>query len=200
MMKILIAVSDRDFLSSFSALLRSAGYETDTAADGTMVVSKLTEERPDMVILESTIPRISSGQILSLLAGKDIPAIEISDRKTVSGMLIGKNPANAYLPLPFLPDELLELIENVREKKASDEVISVGGVEAQVGKFLLCGKERLCAGELDVMKALAEGAEIDTKRSGAYINSLNIKLERLNKTLRIRYLMGEGYRLVNSNE
>lgn len=199
-MKILIAVSDRDFLSSFSRLLTAAGYETDTAADGARMISKLAENRPDIVLLERSIPRIGSSQLLSMLDEKDIPSVELTDRRIVSGMLVEKFIANAYLSLPFLPYELPAVIEDVMEKKSSSEVIKTGEVEADVGKFLLCKKQKLCAGELDIIKTLSKGTEIGSERPGAYINSLNIKIERLNLHSRIKYITGEGYRLVKINE
>ena len=41
---------------------------------------------------------------------------------------------------------------------------------------------------------------IDNKRAGPYIAALNHKLEKLQKNVRIRYLMNDGYRLVKMNE
>ena len=65
---------------------------------------------------------------------------------------------------------------------------------------MLCGKLRVTAEEINVFKALIKKEEMISKQSGAYITSLNNKFSKLNKKIRIRYVMQEGFRLVTDNE
>ena len=199
-MKILFAVSDRDFLSSFAKLFEISGYETDTTFDGAQTLRKISETAFDLVILERTIPRVKCGEIIQILQEKDIPVIVISEKSISSSMLLGNNIANAYISLPFLPQELLELASEVINRRKSSNVFSRGDIVVSEGSFMLCGKQRITCREMDVLSALSQDKEIDAKRMGAYINSLNIKIEGINKKPRIKYINGEGYRLVNNNE
>ena len=53
-MKILFAVSDRDFLSSFAKLFEISGYETDTTFDGAQTLRKISETAFDLVRRDNT--------------------------------------------------------------------------------------------------------------------------------------------------
>lgn len=197
-MKILLAVSDRDFLSSFSRLFSLAGYETDTSFDGTHVITKVSETMFDLVILEKNIPRVGSREIIHLLREKNIPVIMISDRRITSAMLLCKDPADAYISLPFLPQELLDLTGTVLKRKNSSRVISIGELKIEEKSFLMCEDQRITSGELDVLESLSDNMEIDAKQYDVYINSINLKLEKNNRRPRITYVNGEGYRWVDN--
>ncbi len=200
MMRLLIASADRDFLSSFSRLFADRGWETETAFDGTRVVTLIQNDSFDLAVVDMNIPRVNASQLLKIMIDRDIPAIAITHRRISSGMLAAADPANAYISLPFFPDELIDLADEVMKKHLSGKSYTMEDIEWDEKTFSLCKKERLTNGELDVLRTLYEGREIGAGKPGAFISSLNIKLERANKSLRIRYRSGEGYRLVNINE
>ena len=199
-LKILLADPDRDFLASFKKLLELSGHETICVFDGTQVIYRMIETRPDIVILDSDIPRISYKVLLSQLNEKNIPVVCILHSKINPDILISDNLAASYITLPFFPTELSEHIEQTIRTKNSGEKLAYEDVEIDEASFMLCGKLRVTAEEINVFKALIKKEEMISKQSGAYITSLNNKFSKLNKKIRIRYVMQEGFRLVTDNE
>ena len=92
-LKILLADPDRDFLASFKKLLELSGHETICVFDGTQVIYRMIETRPDIVILDSDIPRISYKVLLSQLNEKNIPVVCILHSKINPDILISDNLA-----------------------------------------------------------------------------------------------------------
>ena len=199
-LKILLADSNRDFLTSFKKLLELSGHEVICAFDGTQVIQKLHEQNSDIVILENDIPRIAGKIIISQLNSSDIPVISILSSKINSDILLSDTLSNAYISLPFFPSELEELVTQVTDKKKKGQKTVYEDIEIDEASFRLCDKLRVTNEEINVIKALIDKEDINSRKSWPYISSLNNKLTKLNKKNRIRYVMQEGYRLVTDNE
>ena len=114
-MRILFAAPDRDLLSAYSRLLSDVETETDTAFDGTQAAVKLETEKWDLLILSRDIPRLGWTKILELCRELSVPVILLSGRQTGAGEP-GKPAADAYLTMPFTPDELKALADKVGKK------------------------------------------------------------------------------------
>lgn len=199
-MKILIADPDRDFLQSFKKYLECFSYEIDTAFDGTQVIRKITETSFDMVLLGQNIPRVPWSELVRQLNEKKIPSIVMLREKVNSDLLRARILPNAYISFPFFPNELYDLVNQVAEKTDSDEKLSFGEVEVNVSGFILMNKIRVTNGEINIMKTLSQGKEINPKRAGPFINSINNKLTDLGSKIRIKYVMKQGYRMVTVYE
>lgn len=195
-MNILLAEPDRDFVAAYERLLGEEGHSVTTAFDGTQVVSKLAGVVYDIVILDENLSRITSQELVSLLNESNTPVIIISYQKINTGLLTKEKLATSYLTLPFLPRELLTLLDRIHRKKQSNKTIDYQDVSFSLSDFKLCGKLRVTNEEIEIFQTLIRNEELDNKRAGPYINALNKKLEKLKKQPRIRYLMQQGYRLV----
>lgn len=196
-MNILLAEQDRDFLTAYSRLLGGRGHEVTTVFDGTQALCKLSQESFELVILDEQLPRVPSDEILRLLISKGIPVIVILHRKINTGILTGELSANAYLSLPFLPNELTALIDSINSKRSSGESLVYGDISFELSEFTLCGSLRVTNEEIEIFRSLISEKEPDSsKRAGPYINALNFRLEKLGKKQRIEYIMNKGYRLV----
>ena len=198
-MNILLADPDRDFLGAYSRLLGMNGYEITTVFDGTQIVTRLTEQNPSLVILSEDIPRISCQEILRLLNDNNITSIVISNRKISSGLLAQKCLANAYIALPFLPDELISLIDSVQSKRKSKAKLKYDDIVIDVGSFTIGDRLKVTDKEIDIFEALTGSKEFNRKKAIPYINALNTKLRKLKSNVRIKYIISEGYRLVRIN-
>ncbi|MBQ8135678.1 MAG: response regulator [Clostridia bacterium] len=199
-MKVLLADSDRDFLKSFKKLLELDGHEVTAVFDGTQVIRKTAKHQYDLVVLERGIPSMKSHDIVRMLNEAKTPVIILLGCKINSDILLDDVLAKAYLSFPFFPYELTELTQEITDKLSSDEKLQFADAEISVADFMLCGKILVTNEEINVFRALLHGSELNTKKAEPYINSLNNKLEKLNKKPRIRYLMGKGYRLVTDYE
>ena len=106
-MKILFAAPDRDLLNAYKILLTTAEDQVETAFDGPQVLTGLTEQTWDLLILSEDIPRIGSTRILEQCAAKNVPVILMTAGYTYNRKADTDLPQpREYISLPFTPGEL----------------------------------------------------------------------------------------------
>ena len=186
-MYIMLGCRDRDFLKAFSKLFELEGYTVETAFDGTQIITGLAEKKPELAVLDAELPRIRCGELIKILNDADVPVIIITGRKPRVADLMNKDLAM---------DELKALVEDVMEKRQNGSIIKFDDAEVDEQKFLMCGKVRLTAEEINIIRRLSQKQTIENGKSAAYIGALNNKLEMLGRKTRIKYMLNEGYRLV----
>lgn len=194
--KLLIAEPNRDFTATFTPLLEYSGYEVTAVFDGTQVLMKMEAEDFDLVLLDDEIPRVAAVTLIQQLRQKGIPVIVITNHRLTSTVLSQPVIGNAYLPLPFLPQDLLSLMERVMTKKRSQEILRFEDIEINVSDFMLCGQLMLTSGEIDIVQSILTNRQPGETRPGSHITAFNRKLTALHKKPRIRYMINEGYRMV----
>ena len=200
-MTILLAASDRDLLRSYEALLTLDGHEVRTAFDGAQVASLMGGGPYDAAILESALPRVGHEQLIQLLRRENVPVIVMLDRRVSARHLLSASLPEAYLPLPFLPNDLRALLDSVAEKRRAGRPFSAGDAAVDVARFRFEGTDtRLTAGEIDLLAALNRGEPVQGRRARVMIHALNEKLRRLGRATRIEYQPQKGYKLVSSHE
>lgn len=200
-MKILIADPNRDLLNAYRKRLSMSGHLVTVCFEGTQALRLSAGERFDAVILNHSLPRVSSADIVANLQERGIPVIELLDRPVSTKLLLSVPLANAYLPFPFLPEELGTALTGIGKKIASEETLVFGDVAVPVARFLIEGTSiRLTSDEIDVLKALSAGEKTEKHGLNTYINALNQKFIAAGKMLRIVYQIKEGYRLVTDHE
>lgn len=65
--RVLLAVSDAQRMAKLNSQLRSAGYEVRAAFDGEQALNLLRIERPDLVVLDSDLPKLDGVEIVRRL-------------------------------------------------------------------------------------------------------------------------------------
>jgi len=116
-MKVLIVddnPSIRNMITTFMAL--EDGIETETAENGAIALSKYETFKPDVVILDISMPVMDGIEALTQLRKKDPNAAVIMATASGSAANIEecmKKGARAHVEKPFSPDELLATIKNV---------------------------------------------------------------------------------------
>ena len=198
-MRILLAAPDRDLLDCYRSILQADFGETVTAFDGTQVLSLISAEEFDLIILDRSLPRITFKQLLMRIHRKGIPVIALTDEPVSSHLLMDQPGPNAWLPFPFTPQSLNRVIRDTLEKAASGERWSIGGLTVDVPGFRFEDGPGLSAGELDVLRTLLHREAVSADE-GACISALNAKLAGLNCDQKIRYRSGKGFELVNEDE
>lgn len=87
MAKILIADDDPFLIQIYSTRFSKDGYEVETCADGEMALSKAKELKPDLVILDIMLPKMSGLDVLSELKADQstakIPVVILSNLTSV---------------------------------------------------------------------------------------------------------------------
>lgn len=171
----ILVVDDRreNLLFLANSVLRPEGYEVVTAMDGKQALDKALAERPDLIITDLKMPRMSGLEVMAALrkAGADIPVILTtfygSEQAAIQAFRLG---ARDYIIKPYEVKEMLESVERAllerrlrRETQNLQEGVAVSHhLEERVRQLhSLCGIGRALAAlhELDeVMRVGVEAA------------------------------------------
>lgn len=198
-MKILFAAPDRDLLECYKKLL---GYDYDeivTAFDGTQVISLLSDENFDIVILDQSIPRIDYKIIIRQAQNRHIPVILLIGEPVSAEKLLEEPLPNLLLPYPFTSDAVKNAISDVVNKVSSKEKIIIGDTKINVSEFRIDSGRRLTSHEIDILESLING-EPASADEGVYIGALNDKFSQIGSKIRIKYRTKKGFEPVKENE
>lgn len=115
--KILIIDDEKDFVEMAKIRLEHEGYAIDVASDGYEGLEKVREIRPDLIILDVLMPKMSGYELCRLLKFdedmKKIPVIILSVRNGDQDKKIGDDVgADVYIGKPY---EFSYLLQKIRE-------------------------------------------------------------------------------------
>jgi DNA-binding response OmpR family regulator len=113
--KVLIADDNRQIRMLVSAALRSGGYVIVEAVDGEAALEAAIAERPDLVLLDVTMPKLDGFEVLHLLRKRPETAgcrvILLTTAGTLADIKHGLDEgACDYLVKPFEPAHLREAV------------------------------------------------------------------------------------------
>jgi twitching motility two-component system response regulator PilG len=115
--KLILVVEDSSTTRKVIAItLSRQGYRVIEAADGLEALSKISEERPDLIMLDVILPKMDGYKILSIIKGnkefREIPVIMLTSKDGFINKMKGKMAgSSAYLTKPFDPDKMIAEIE-----------------------------------------------------------------------------------------
>ena len=113
---LLVVDDDARVRTVVSWQLEAEGYVVREAADGRAAWQGITEHRPDLVVLDLSLPGLGGLDLLRRLreAGDPLPVVVLSGRSgegdRISGLDLG---ADDYLVKPFSPGELAARVRSV---------------------------------------------------------------------------------------
>ena len=114
--RVLIVDDEPDILLMLRVNLEAAGFHTALAADGETALRRISEEAPDVVLLDVMMPVMDGWSVLQALSGGDraprvvVVSAKSSDRDVVRALNLG---ACEYITKPFDPDDLVGTVERV---------------------------------------------------------------------------------------
>lgn len=112
--KILIIEDDRDVARLMATLMQQSGYQTVIAEDGVKGLNLALGERPDLIILDLLLPRLSGMELLYKLHERQMNAPVVivtawgSEQLAIQALRMG---VKDYINKPFDPQDLLEVAE-----------------------------------------------------------------------------------------
>lgn len=115
--KVILVVEDSATTRKVIAItLTRNGFRVIEAGDGLEALSKISEERPDLIMLDVILPKMDGYKILSIIKGneefKDIPVIMLTSKDGFINKMKGKMAgSSAYLTKPFDPEKMIQEIE-----------------------------------------------------------------------------------------
>jgi DNA-binding response OmpR family regulator len=121
MPKILVAEDERDIRDLIGFTLRFAGFDVDLVVDGVEAVEKALADRPDLILLDVRMPKMTGYDACRLLkenpATSTIPIIFLSAKGQEGEIQEGlKSGAVEYIVKPFAPDELAKQVKEVLQR------------------------------------------------------------------------------------
>lgn len=120
--KILVVDDEHDIVTIIGKVLKKSGYEVMTANDGLECINKVSEELPDLILLDNIMPNMDGPTALTKLKASkktaDIPVIivtALADQEHITGAQ--KGGAVEYIVKPFDYVVLLEKIAQALKSK-----------------------------------------------------------------------------------
>jgi DNA-binding response OmpR family regulator len=137
-----------------AAYLEREGYEVVGAADGEEALAKAGQVRPDLVVLDLMLPKVSGETVCQTLRrGSDVPVIMLtakgSEEERVAGLNLG---ADDYLVKPFSAKELVARVKALlRRARRNGRAIMAEVLDFGQGRLLVDLSER---------RVVRDGAEV----------------------------------------
>ena len=225
--KILIADDDRELCTLLMAYLEQEGFTVDAVFNGADALDRISIEKPDILVLDVMMPRLSGIDVLRRLRQKSqLPVLMLTARGEDTDRIIGLElGADDYLPKPCNPRELAARIRAILRRAAGPgpdaPEIKVGDLEIRPGsREAFCAEDRLelTSTEFTLLQVLMEDAggvvqkaELYRRALGRdpmrYDRSIDMHISNLRRKLdsddtlppRIETVRGLGYQLVKRN-
>ncbi len=123
MAKIALVDDDRNILTSVSIALEAEGYTVATYTDGASGLDGLTNNMPDLAILDIKMPRMDGMELLRRLRQKsDVPVIFLTSKDEEIDELFGlKMGADDFITKPFSQRLLVERVKAILRRSERQE-------------------------------------------------------------------------------
>lgn len=113
---VLVADDDADIRELVALRLGRAGYRVETAADGLEAFDRAVELRPDLVVLDVSMPGADGFETSRRMRGDPrtahIPVVFLTARTRDEDVLTGyARGGDGYVTKPFEPQELLDRVD-----------------------------------------------------------------------------------------
>ena len=120
--KILIAEDDEHIRRLIKVILQPENYDVIEAKDGREALEKVSDEMPDLIILDLMMPKIDGIEVCKQLKKnaltRRIPVIMLTAKREMSDKVIGvRVGADDYLTKPFEPRELRVRVRTFLDKE-----------------------------------------------------------------------------------
>src|SRR5947208_9339740 len=123
--------------------LHKAGFKTLAAADGAIGLQKARDNRPDFVILDLMLPKMSGLEVCRILKGdaatSHIPILMLTAKAEEIDRIVGLEfGADDYVTKPFSPREVVLRIRAIMrrgEAKQDDERLTVGPITVDPARY-----------------------------------------------------------------
>src|SRR6476469_4021402 len=135
--KILIIEDETDVADLLTLNLRKAGYRVSTAADGAAGLQKARDNRPDFIILDLMLPKMSGLEVCRILKGdvatSHIPILMLTAKAEEIDRIVGLEfGADDYVTKPFSPRELVlrvgAILRRGKGEVAEEKKLSIGPI------------------------------------------------------------------------
>jgi twitching motility two-component system response regulator PilG len=115
-LKVMVIDDSKTIRRTAENLLKKEGCDVVTAVDGFEALSKIAENKPDIIFVDIMMPRLDGYQTCALIKNnttfKDTPVIMLSSKDSIfdraRGRIVG---STEYLTKPFTKEDLIGAIQ-----------------------------------------------------------------------------------------
>src|SRR6266545_6010867 len=126
--RILVADDDQDIRELIQRVLEMAGYDVTAVDSGTAVLETVPQVRPDLVVLDVSMPGADGYEVcrqLQSTGGAAPPVIFLTAHSRTSDRVTGLDlGAVDYVVKPFEPDELTARVRAALRQKVARDVLA----------------------------------------------------------------------------
>src|SRR5256884_7436700 len=178
--KILIVEDETDVADLLSLNLRKAGFRVSTAGDGASGLQKARDDRPDFIILDLMLPKMSGLEVCRILksdtATAQMPILMLTARAEEIDRIVGLEfGADDYVTKPFSPREVVLRIKAILRRGNAEET-----------------QDRLSAGPITI-----DPARHEVRVNGKRIDLTSLEFKLLRTLMQRRGRVQERDRLLN---
>jgi DNA-binding NarL/FixJ family response regulator len=142
--KLLLVDDEPGVRESVQAYLEDSGYQVQVASNAKDAWDMLQQNQPDLVISDLMMPQVDGYQFLQQLREDPrfvaLPVVFLTARGMKSDRITGYQAGcDAYLSKPFDPEELIAIVQNVLQRRAtanSNNNPEVEGIAKQIAAEL----------------------------------------------------------------
>lgn len=213
----MIIEDDQDVRGLIEKVLLDDGYSVASAPDGIAGLAAIEKKRPDLALVDLTLPKLSGESVVSELRKKrpDLPVIILTAKNNAEDIVRGFNlGADDYVTKPFEIDILMARIKaRLKEKnngqeikvddlkldpetfevKRTDKLISLSKKEFQLLEYLMANRGRVLTRDMILQRIWLTSDYIEPRVVDVYIGYLRKKIDSGHSKKLIRTMRGFGY-------
>ncbi len=178
-----LVVEDNPDMNKFVTSTLASHYQVASASDGVDGLEKATLLRPDLIVTDIMMPRMSGDQMVEEIRKKaefnSVPIILLTARvdEDLKNRLLKKGVQD-YVVKPFSTDELLARVKNLITVKRAKDVLEQGAVSQQKNLEALAREVTLRTQELErAVNARDEFLSIASHELKTPLASLKLQLQ-----------------------
>jgi DNA-binding NarL/FixJ family response regulator len=138
--RLLLVDDEPGVRESVQAYLEDSGYAVQVAASAKDAWELLQRDPPELVITDVMMPQVDGYQFLKQMRDDPrfvaMPVVFLTARGMKSDRISGYQAGcDAYLPKPFDPEELIAIVKNILQRRASTNS-EAGGIAKQIAAEL----------------------------------------------------------------
>ncbi len=207
--RILVVEDEESFVDALAIGLKREGFEVDVAMDGIEAMSIFESVKPDLILLDVMLPKLSGIDVCRRIRlHSNVPIIMVTAKSTELDTVVGLEVgADDYVSKPYRLRELVARIRAVIRRKVADEgangektkVLKTGEVELNLDTYTVIVKGnsvKLPLKEFELLEALLLNAGkvvtrdmlIDTVWGGDYVGdtkTLDVHIKRLRNKIEV---------------
>ncbi len=115
---VLIVEDEIGLLEILELNFQSSGYRVSTATDGVIAWQQYERQRPDLLVLDLNLPRMSGFRLLELVRSEsDLPVLILTAYDFAEAEEVARHRPDAYIKKPFDVQDLIREADRLVGRK-----------------------------------------------------------------------------------